>query len=113
MIGKILVASDPFVMPKMQKYKKIQLMENSKYEIRLNVSEKDQISTTSFNLHGTAFSHPFNISISEVDEVVTGCVGFGLERWVIAFLSQFGVESDKWPQSIKEEWENQDESIYR
>lgn len=113
MVGEILVASDPFVMPKMQKYKKIQLLENSKYEIRLNVSENEQISAASFNLHGTAFSYPFKISISKVDEVVTGCVGFGLERWVIAFLSQFGAEPDNWPQSIKEKWENQDESIYK
>lgn len=113
MVGKILVASDPFVMPKMQKYKKIQLLENSKYEIRLNVSEDEQISAASFNLHGTAFSYPFKISISKVDEVVTGCVGFGLERWVIAFLSQFGAEPDNWPQSIKKKWENQDESIYK
>ena len=48
-----------------------------------------------------------------MDEVVTGCVGFGLERWVIAFLSQFGAEPDNWPQSIKKKWENQDESIYK
>lgn len=113
MVGKILVASDPFVMPKMQKYKKIQLLENSKYEIRLNVSEEEEISTASFNLHGTAFSYPFKISIYGMDEAVTGCVGFGLERWVIAFLSQFGAEPDNWPQSIKEKWENQDESIYK
>lgn len=112
MTGKIISASDPFVMPKMQKYKKIQLLENSKYEIRLNVSDNDQISTASFNLHGTAFSSPFKISVSEVDEAVTGCVGFGLERWVIAFLSQFGADSDNWPKPIKEKWDITNESIY-
>ncbi len=111
MMGSVLSASDPFVMPKMQMYKKIQLLENSKYEVRLNVSTDEQISAASFNLHGTAFSYPFKISISGVDEVVTGCVGFGLERWVIAFLSQFGAEPDSWPQFIKERWENQNEEI--
>ena len=113
MAGAVLSASDPFVMPKIQKYKRIQLLEKSKYELRLNVSTDEQISAASFNLHGTAFSYPFKISISGVDEVVTGCVGFGLERWVIAFLSQFGAEPDNWPQVMKEKWGNENEQIYK
>lgn len=45
---------------------------------------------------------------------MTGCVGFGLERWVIAFVSQYGVDPNNWPQKVKvkEEWEKENESIY-
>lgn len=38
--GKVQVSSDSFVLPKMQKYRKIQMIDNSKYELRLNINEK-------------------------------------------------------------------------
>lgn len=112
MNGEILTAFDPFVLPKMQKFKQIQLLENSKYEVRLNVSEHKRISAGSYNLHGTAFTYPFCISVSGIEQAVTGCVGFGLERWVIAFISQYGVDPHNWPQKVKEEWDKENESIY-
>lgn len=98
--GVIQTASDPFVLPKMQKYKKIQLLDASKYEVRLNVSPKKDIAVASFNLHGTAFTQPFNIRIHNCEEAVTGCVGYGIERWVLAFLCQFGVSVENWPDCI-------------
>lgn len=100
--GKIAVASDPFVVPKMQKYKKIQIMEESKYECLINVSENKEIAVASFNLHGTAFSYPFNFTVEGCENTVTGCVGFGLERWVLAFLSQYGDDVNGWPDSIRD-----------
>ena len=95
----------------MQKYKTIQLLDNSKYELRLNLSSDKQISTASFNLHGTAFTYPFNIGVSGVEEAVTGCVGFGLERWVIAFLCQFGTNPDNWPETVRKVWRDNDAKI--
>ena len=32
----------------------------------------------------------------------SGCVGFGLERWVYAFLSQRGLDRDAWPARVRE-----------
>lgn len=103
LFGEMVIASDPFVLPKMQKFKIMQLMDACKYELRLNCSEDKQLSAASFNLHGTAFTYPFNIGVKGVDRPVTGCVGFGLERWVIAFLSQYGFDSDCWPETVKKE----------
>ncbi len=105
--GDISIASDPFIMPKMQKFKKIQVTEASKYEMHLNYEKEQKLSVASFNLHGTAFTHPFNIKIKECQEAVTGCVGFGLERWVLAFLKQYGVNVKNWPQKIKEVYYNE------
>jgi len=104
--GEVIVASDPFIMPKMQKYKKMQLIEETKYEMRLNYNVDKKISVASFNLHGTAFTYPFNIKAEGCEGTVTGCVGYGLERWIIAFISQYGNEPDKWPNAVKEEYEN-------
>ena len=83
------VAADPFIMPKMQKLKKIQKVEKSKYEVKLNCNSSHKISVASFNLHGSAFTDPFNIKVKNNDDTVTGCIGFGIERWVIAFICQY------------------------
>lgn len=100
--SNIEVASDAFVMPKMQKFKMIQMLEKSKYEINMNLTKDKAISVGSFNFHGTAFTSPFNIKIKGCELPVTGCVGFGIERWVIAFLSQYGFDENNWPQAIRD-----------
>lgn len=100
----IKCASDPFVLPKMQKYRNIQLIDSSKYEICLRMGNESELAAASFNYHGTAFTYPFKIKMSNCVETVTGCAGFGIERWVIAFLTQFGSDVNNWPKCIQEEY---------
>lgn len=102
--GKITTAADAFIIPKMQKYKRLQMIDASKYELRLNYSFDQMLSVASFNFHGTAFTQPFNIRKKGCDLTVTGCVGFGLERWVLAFLKQYGENVENWPDQIREEY---------
>lgn len=97
-------AADPFVLPKMQKYRKIQLIDSSKYEVCLRMSENEDLAVASFNFHGTAFTHPFQIGIEGCKEPITGCVGFGIERWVVAFLTQFGSDEKNWPEEFRKEY---------
>ena len=104
--AEVSIANDPFILPKMQKYKKIQLMEKTKYELQLFVNEEKSIAAASYNLHGDAFTTPFNISGVNNRKMVTGCVGFGLERWLIAFLCQYGENKDNWPSYVKEKLKN-------
>jgi len=103
--GDISVASDPFILPKMQKFKKIQLEEKSKYELHLYCNEHKKISVASFNLHGKAFTDPFHIKVKGVTNCQTGCIGFGIERWILAFLSQYGFQTENWPAKVREEYE--------
>lgn len=100
--GDITLASDSFVIPKMQIYRKIQRIDKSKYEMHLYVKEDKAISTASFNLHGRAFTDPFNISVDGCEDTVTACVGFGLQRWVLAFFAQYGFDEEKWPETVRE-----------
>ena len=102
--SNISIAFDPFVMPKIQKFKKIQVSEEIKYEVRLSVNNNQTISVASLNLHGKAFTQPFNIKIDKCDDTVTGCVGFGIERWVLSFLCQYGSNPNNWPLMIKNEY---------
>ena len=99
--GKVQVSSDSFVLPKMQKYRKIQMIDSSKYELRLNVSDKKDIAVGSFNLHGVAFTSSFNIKVRNCKNTMTGCVGFGIERWVLAFLCQYGKDEKNWPECVR------------
>lgn len=98
--GDITLASDSFVIPKMQMYRKIQRIDKSKYEMHLHVSENHMISTASFNLHGKAFTDPFCISVKDCEDTVTACVGFGLQRWVLAFFAQYGFDVKNWPERV-------------
>lgn len=99
--GKLCITSDPFVMPNMQLYKKIQINEETKYELQLEYDNEKYLAVASFNLHADAFTTPFNIKIDGMTEAVTGCVGFGIERCVLAFIAQYGVNRENWPEIIK------------
>ncbi len=105
MNAKIITASDPFILPRMQKLKKMQIKESSKYELRMAYTEEEDMSVASFNIHGTAFTYPFDIKIKNLEETVTGCVGYGLERLVLAFLSQYGENVSNWPEDLQKEYE--------
>jgi seryl-tRNA synthetase len=95
--ARLSITHDPFVIPEMQKFKKIQRLEQSKIELQLAIDSQRYMACSSFNLHGKAFTDSFHFSVRGNEETVTGCVGFGLERWVLAFLSQFGTDVNNWP----------------
>lgn len=41
------------------------------------------------------------IKVKGVDNPVSGCVGFGIERWILVFLAQYGTDSACWPDEVK------------
>lgn len=71
--------------------KKIQRANCSKFELRTSLNEKD-VALASFNSHNFHFSKTFNFDNDM--KVVTGCVGFGLERWVNA-INYNNIELDE------------------
>ena len=80
-------------------YKCIKI-QKSKYKLSLNYSMDGKKSVASFNLHGTAFTDSFNINIRK-KHYWYGCVGFGIEWWVISFICQYGTDINKWPNKKK------------
>lgn len=80
--SNISVASDNFYPNKVNDVKKkIQLNNSLKNELVTRIVDKE-VALASFNFHGTHFSRPFEFD--QQGNIVTGCVGFGLERWVAA-----------------------------
>lgn len=55
-----------------------------------------ELAIGSINFHQNSFGETFDIKCEEVP-VFSGCVAFGLERWLFAFLDHFGTDSKSWP----------------
>jgi len=98
----IISSSDAFIVPEIQKIKDIQITEKSKYEVKIKVDSENSLACASLNYHGISFSKPFHFNVFGAKNTVSGCIGFGLERWILAFLSQFGCELKNWPSEIKD-----------
>jgi len=60
---------------------RIQKRNEQKFELRIPIGERD-VSVASFNFHNEHFSKPFGFDNN--NKIVSGCVGFGMERWVAA-----------------------------
>ena len=60
-----------------------------------------QLACGSINLHGNFFGKRFDIKGADGEPVQTGCVGLGIERWVLAAFTQHGFDERRWPEAIR------------
>ncbi|WP_248929475.1 hypothetical protein [Paenibacillus hamazuiensis] len=98
------IANDPFFTNDFQVKASFQRNQEMKYELRLTVPYvKKSIACSSVNFHSNTFGNAFNIKMGK-RPAVTGCVGFGIERWTFAFLAQFGLDEAQWPASFREQY---------
>jgi seryl-tRNA synthetase len=84
-----------------------QRVKDVKYEIRLAIEpgangEAHSLAAGSINLHGPFFGERFAIRLPNGDCASTACVGWGLERWVLALFTQHGFTPSDWPESLRE-----------
>ncbi len=92
---ELVEASDPFFAAGDRGKKALQQIRKFKYELR-----SDGIALASFNLHGNFFASRMNIRSASGSALESGCVAFGLERWVLAFLARHGMRMEDWPSPI-------------
>lgn len=103
---RIETANDPFFAPMYATKSFWQSQAGLKYETRLTVEPgadgtPRSLSACSFNLHETFFGDAFDISLDSGEPVWTGCVGIGVDRWVLACFTQHGFEPERWPDSLR------------
>jgi len=60
-----------------------------------------ELAIGSINSHRSFFGETFGIG-RDGAPAFSGCVAFGLERWLYAFLTRFGAEPERWPAEL---WE--------
>jgi seryl-tRNA synthetase len=85
-------ATDPFFNPSRNPKYLLQKLDQVKTEMVFG----DNLAIGSINFHRNYFGEAFEIS-REGREAFSGCVAFGIERWIYAFLSRFGLSEMDWP----------------
>jgi seryl-tRNA synthetase len=85
-------ATDPFFNPSRNPKYLAQKLDPVKTEMVFGGS----LAIGSVNFHRNYFGEAFGIS-RDGEEAYSGCVAFGLDRWLAAFLEHFGEDPAHWP----------------
>ena len=102
--GRCELANDPFFINDDQK-QKFNIPSKIKYEVRADIPYKDDsISIASFDTHGDFFSRTFNFKLDNSENTWSGCIGLGIERCVWSFLQQYGLDKEKWPTYVRQNY---------
>ena len=65
--------------------------------------EAEWLEINGINVHKTKYVDSFRIKANT--EVWTGCNGYGLTRYLVAFLARHGFEPEAWPREVRERYE--------
>jgi seryl-tRNA synthetase len=102
--GVVESASDPFFAAARGPRAYWQRSGDRKLELHMPVapadapgSEPRRIACASFNLHDRFFGSAFAIVAADGGPASSGCVGWGLERWMLACFAQHGFDAAGWP----------------
>ena len=85
-------ANDPFFNPSRNPKYLLQKLDPVKTEMVFN----NHLAIGSINFHRNYFGEAFEMTRNGKD-AYTGCVAFGIERWLYAWLTYFGTEQVLWP----------------
>jgi len=100
--GHIEVATDPFFTNEARGRLLMQQMLPLKYELQLRVDPDGRsVAAASFNNHQQHFGRAFSILLPSGEHAHSGCVAFGWERWMIAFVNQHGPDDESWPSLVR------------
>lgn len=105
--GRIETASDPFYFVEDYSKGSHQLFNQMKFELVVQLSNKEEFSIASFNNVGSSLCEAFNIRSEDQELLQSGCVAFGLDRWAYALIVQHGINIEKWPVEVKQKLEIQ------
>ncbi len=93
----IVAASDPFYAPTAMGRALLQQVKGLKTELRLELGDGRTVAAASFNDHERFFGECFDICRPDGEPASSGCVAFGIERWVLAFMVAHGTDAAGWP----------------
>jgi seryl-tRNA synthetase len=98
---RLAAASDPFFATVRGTKALWQRSRALKYEMLVDIGSS-VIAAGSINFAGSLFGNAFRIQTDQGESATTACVGFGLERLVLALFSQHGFEPARWPRAMRE-----------
>lgn len=94
---EVVAASDPFFAPTARGRAALQRIKGLKQELVFRFPDGRPLAIASFNDHELFFGDAFAISLPDGQPASSGCVAFGLERWLLAVLVTHGLEPAGWP----------------
>ena len=96
------VASDPFFGKGGKMLAASQKEQKLKFEVLVPVISKDKpTACCSFNFHEGHFGEAFEIQTQDGAVANTACLGFGLERCVMALFQQHGFDPGNWASEVR------------
>ena len=96
------VAADPFFGRTGKMLANAQIDQKLKFEVLIPViSLEKPTACCSFNYHQDKFGDVFGIRTADDEVAHTACLGFGLERCVMALFKTHGFRPEKWPRSVR------------
>ncbi len=102
---RVQTATDPFFATVSAAKKFWQAAQEVKNEIKIPVIDDrgriKPLACGSLNLHGNFFGTRFGITTGSGEAAHTGCVGLGIERWVLGAFTQHGFDPERWPYEIR------------
>jgi hypothetical protein len=98
---RLVSASDPFFATVRGTKALWQRSRSLKHEMVVDVGS-GSVAAGSINVAGNLFGGAFRIRTAAGEVATTACVGFGLERLVLALFSQHGFEPARWPRPMRE-----------
>jgi seryl-tRNA synthetase len=99
--SRLVSASDPFFATVRGTKALWQRTRALKHEVLVDVGS-GTVAAGSINCAGTLFGDAFHIRTDGGETATTACVGFGLERLVLALFSQHGFDPARWPRAMRE-----------
>jgi seryl-tRNA synthetase len=100
--AKSAVASDPFFGRAGKLLSDGQMAQKLKFEILVPIiSLEEPTAICSFNYHQDHFGLEFEIRTYSGEVAHTACLGFGLERAVMALFKAHGFDPSVWPQAVR------------
>jgi len=95
-------ASDPFFGRVGQMMAVAQVAQSLKFELLIPLrSEEQPTACMSFNYHREHFGTTWGINDASGEPAHTGCVAFGMDRLAVAMFHTHGVDTAKWPASVR------------
>jgi seryl-tRNA synthetase len=97
------VASDPFFGRGGKMMAANQKDQRLKFEVLIPViSKENPTACCSFNFHQDHFGSKWGINTADGEVANTACLGFGLERIVMALFKTHGLEVARWPSEVRQ-----------
>ena len=97
------VASDPFFGRSGKLLSRSQRAQALKFEILVQIAGPEPTAVASFNYHQEHFAERYGLTLENGEMAHTACLGFGLERIVLALLRTHGLDVSAWPAGARGE----------